>query len=312
MFLGLSSSSEGFQHLLGRLMKRLAICFVLYRVVLLSDMWCAGPEISDELVKVLRKRLDEATLDIITVMLVRNCKLTPADVEVISPPLLWPSFICDRLVQSPQVFKYRLSRFILFAHPLQRHLWKNWHKSVIKYNSCCISSRLKSFSDFEILWIKACNVVIHLRASWFRSLYWRCFWNITEIHQNQSIWRFGLCFSHVGGQRVCRLRLINGWIIDCGDDFWLLLIVFSSSPQFIQPPGSPATEVMEFCLPQYCVPWVQAVAHYLRQNLLIFLHIPKYTDSNMEHHFKVPLRPLSLGFFFIEMINQRSSVLGSW
>lgn len=43
---------------------------------------CAGPEITDELVKVLRKRLDETTLDIITVMLVRNCKLTPADVEV--------------------------------------------------------------------------------------------------------------------------------------------------------------------------------------------------------------------------------------
>lgn len=30
----------------------------------------------------LRKRLDETTLDIITVMLVRNCKLTPADVDV--------------------------------------------------------------------------------------------------------------------------------------------------------------------------------------------------------------------------------------
>lgn len=43
---------------------------------------CSGPEITDELVKVLRKRLDETTLDIITVMLVRNCKLTPADVEV--------------------------------------------------------------------------------------------------------------------------------------------------------------------------------------------------------------------------------------
>ena len=42
----------------------------------------AGPEITDELVKLLRKRLDETTLDIITVMLVRNCKLTPADVEV--------------------------------------------------------------------------------------------------------------------------------------------------------------------------------------------------------------------------------------
>lgn len=42
----------------------------------------AGPEITDELVKLLRKRLDETTLDIITVILVRNCKLTPSDVEV--------------------------------------------------------------------------------------------------------------------------------------------------------------------------------------------------------------------------------------
>ena len=45
-----------------------------------------GPEITDELVRVLRRRLDEATLDVITVMLVRNCKLTPADVEVSSRP----------------------------------------------------------------------------------------------------------------------------------------------------------------------------------------------------------------------------------
>ncbi|XP_074859546.1 KICSTOR complex protein SZT2 isoform X5 [Carettochelys insculpta] len=96
----------------------------------------AGPEITDELVKVLRRRLDEATLDIITVMLVRNCKLTPADVE------------------------------------------------------------------------------------------------------------------------------------------------------FIQPPGSPPTEVLQFALPPVCLPWLHAVACYLRQNLLIFLHMPKYTDSNVEHHFK--------------------------
>ncbi|XP_034169219.2 KICSTOR complex protein SZT2 isoform X4 [Pangasianodon hypophthalmus] len=105
-------------------------------LLLVHGVGRAGPEITDELVKVLRKRLDEATLDIITVMLVRNCKLTPADVE------------------------------------------------------------------------------------------------------------------------------------------------------FIQPPGSAPTEVMEFSLPQYSVPWIRALAHYLRQNLLIFLHIPKYTDSNMEHHFK--------------------------
>ncbi|XP_029904813.1 KICSTOR complex protein SZT2 isoform X2 [Myripristis murdjan] len=105
-------------------------------LLLVHGVGNAGPEITDELVKVLRKRLDETTLDIITVMLVRNCKLTPADVE------------------------------------------------------------------------------------------------------------------------------------------------------FIQPSGSPATEVMEFSLPQYCLPWLPAVAHYLKQNLLIFLHLPKYTDSNTAHHFK--------------------------
>lgn len=58
-------------------------------------------------------------------------------------------------------------------------------------------------------------------------------------------------------------------------------------PQFIQPSGSTATEVMTFSLPHYCLPWLPAVAHYLRQNLLIFLHVPKYTDSNTAHHFKV-------------------------
>ena len=55
--------------------------------VSISPPWpCPGPEITDELVRVLRRRLDEATLDVITVMLVRNCKLTPADVEVSSLP----------------------------------------------------------------------------------------------------------------------------------------------------------------------------------------------------------------------------------
>lgn len=57
--------------------------------------------------------------------------------------------------------------------------------------------------------------------------------------------------------------------------------------QFIQPPGTPPTEVLQFSLPPSAVPWLHAVAHYLRQNLLIFLHTPKYTDSNVEHHFKV-------------------------
>ena len=37
---------------------------------------------------------------------------------------------------------------------------------------------------------------------------------------------------------------------------------------------------MEFALPPYSLPWLSAVGHYLRQNLLIFLHVPKYTDSH--------------------------------
>ncbi|XP_066232164.1 KICSTOR complex protein SZT2 isoform X4 [Saccopteryx leptura] len=101
----------------------------------------AGPEITDELVRVLRRRLDEATLDVITVMLVRNCKLTPADVE------------------------------------------------------------------------------------------------------------------------------------------------------FIQPPGSLPSEVLHLALPPSCRPWLPALAWYLRQNLLIFLHSPKYTDSNGRNHFQHPFPP---------------------
>ncbi|XP_053431840.1 KICSTOR complex protein SZT2 isoform X3 [Nycticebus coucang] len=101
----------------------------------------AGPEITDELVRVLRRRLDEATLDVITVMLVRNCKLTPADVE------------------------------------------------------------------------------------------------------------------------------------------------------FIQPPGSLPSEVLHLALPRSSRCWLPALAWYLRQNLLIFLHSPKYTDSNSRNHFQHPLPP---------------------
>ncbi|KAL4831668.1 hypothetical protein H8958_014707 [Nasalis larvatus] len=104
----------------------------------------AGPEITDELVRVLCRRLDEATLDVITVMLVRNCKLTPADVE------------------------------------------------------------------------------------------------------------------------------------------------------FIQPPGSLPSEVLHLALPTSCRPWLPALAWYLRQNLLIFLHSPKYTDSNSRNHFQGGLPDLDI------------------
>ncbi|XP_032809002.2 KICSTOR complex protein SZT2 isoform X1 [Petromyzon marinus] len=45
----------------------------------------AGVEVTGELLKALLRRLHEATLDVITVMLVRNCMLTPADVQFLQP-----------------------------------------------------------------------------------------------------------------------------------------------------------------------------------------------------------------------------------
>ncbi|XP_074640655.1 KICSTOR complex protein SZT2-like [Tubulanus polymorphus] len=52
----------------------------------------AGPEIRSDLVQVLQNRLDEAVLDVITVMLSRNpmCKLTPDDVQFIQTPFTDP------------------------------------------------------------------------------------------------------------------------------------------------------------------------------------------------------------------------------
>lgn len=67
------------------------------------------------------------------------------------------------------------------------------------------------------------------------------------------------------------------------------------SLQFIQPPGSLPSEVLHLALPRCCRPWLPALAWYLRQNLLIFLHSPKYTDSNSRNHFQVRFHlPLSI------------------
>lgn len=140
-----------------------------------------GPEITDELVRVLRRRLDEATLDVITVMLVRNCKLTPADVEVSSSRAQRPSVTLPR----PQ------GRSLPGPPP-------------------------------------------------------------SALTPHPPL-------------------------------------------QFIQPPGSLPSEVLHLALPASCRPWLPALAWYLRQNLLVFLHSPKYTDSNSRNHFQVrrppPLHP---------------------
>jgi hypothetical protein len=45
--------------------------------------------------------------------------------------------------------------------------------------------------------------------------------------------------------------------------------------------------VLQFSVQSHAVPHLQALAYYLRQNLLQFLYVPKYTDPRPECHFQV-------------------------
>lgn len=62
----------------------------------------AGPEVKRDLVQVLQNRLDDAVLEVLSVMLARNpmCKLTPADVHFIQKPYKSPECIVQLSVQS--------------------------------------------------------------------------------------------------------------------------------------------------------------------------------------------------------------------
>ncbi|OAD53477.1 Protein SZT2, partial [Eufriesea mexicana] len=57
-------------------------------VLMVHGISDAGPEVKRDLVQVLQNRLDDAVLEVLTVMLARNpmCKLTPADVHFMQPP----------------------------------------------------------------------------------------------------------------------------------------------------------------------------------------------------------------------------------
>ena len=60
--------------------------------------------------------------------------------------------------------------------------------------------------------------------------------------------------------------------------------------------------MLQLGLPPCCRPWLPALAWYLRQNLLIFLHSPKYTDSNSRNHFQVRLHaPSTLACMLAEV-----------
>lgn len=61
----------------------------------------AGPEVKRDLVQVLQNRLDDAVLEVLSVMLARNpmCKLTPADVHFIQKPYKFPECVVQLSVQ---------------------------------------------------------------------------------------------------------------------------------------------------------------------------------------------------------------------
>lgn len=65
----------------------------------------AGPDVKCELVQVLQNRLDDAVLEIISMMLARNamCPLTPEDVHFLQKPFQPPEFVTKVLLQFNQI-----------------------------------------------------------------------------------------------------------------------------------------------------------------------------------------------------------------
>ncbi|KAF4533500.1 hypothetical protein B566_EDAN000985 [Ephemera danica] len=75
----------------------------------------------------------------------------------------------------------------------------------------------------------------------------------------------------------------------------LLCVMLSRNPMckltpedvhFIQKPYVSAHTCLEYCIQSHALSNLQAMVFYLKQNLLQFLHTPKYTDNRPENHFQ--------------------------
>ncbi|KAK7862806.1 hypothetical protein R5R35_004159 [Gryllus longicercus] len=62
---------------------------------------------------------------------------------------------------------------------------------------------------------------------------------------------------------------------------------------FIQKPHHTPESVIQFSIQPHALSHLQALAYYLRQNLLEFMYIPKYTDARPEFHFQDYSQPES-------------------
>ncbi|XP_012282231.1 KICSTOR complex protein SZT2 isoform X2 [Orussus abietinus] len=78
-----------------------------------------GPEVRYELVQVLQNRLDDAVLEVLSVMLARNpmCKLTPTDVHFIQKPYRSPESVVQLSVQP-----HCLTHMHAFGHYLRQNI----------------------------------------------------------------------------------------------------------------------------------------------------------------------------------------------
>ena len=93
----------------------------------------------------------------------------------------------------------------------------------------------------------------------------------------------------------------------------LLIIMLSRNPHskltpedvsFIQKCCSEPSDMLRFVIDSQYLQFIHSIRVYLRQNLLTFMHNPKYTEPNPEFHFKVCLiRSLSSYTLINALIN---------
>ena len=60
----------------------------------------------------------------------------------------------------------------------------------------------------------------------------------------------------------------------------------SDDVHFIQKPHEPPHSIVQFTVQASALPYLEALAVYLRQNLLDFVYAPKYMDNYAGHHFQ--------------------------
>lgn len=79
----------------------------------------AGPQVKEELVQVLQNRLDDAVLEVLSIMLARNpmCKLTPDDVHFVQKPYKAPEAVIQFSIQP-----HALSHLQALAYYLRQNL----------------------------------------------------------------------------------------------------------------------------------------------------------------------------------------------